>query len=452
MKKTNAGQQTENLRFEILPISATRISYLLRAVVSAILLIAFLGCEKTDLNELPKQEVREFSKLTKTAESPDEFIQKELARLDGERESLQALLDQQVLASSGNNLVPKLEEVFPSEEKASKVLERYQDSWPVHLNEFEDVMFEKTLATYQAYLAEHTKIKEILKNPDGAFVIDYAKGLGAEVEFTDVLQIHAYAECFLGCQKVRLEKLDEAAHHLFELRGIAEKLSSCKHVVTRMAAVRIRRLMYELLSVIVTHPKSDRVLYQLLEENLRVALANWTSDSACLVGDRVIGMHSYEMVRNGYFLSLLTDAEYTRLKLVMRDQALAIVVAKNVDSDEKFYLETMRKFINLFNRPYYERTSDIEAIFADLESRRELPRFPTVAGNILLDGYVEHNKQLGRDKATAQAWLVGLQSALDLPITETVNDWTGQPFQPEKINGEVTVKGAETSISLPIRL
>ena len=148
-------------------------------------------------------------------------------------------------------------------------------------------------------------------------------------------------------------------------------------------------------------------------------------------------MHAYEMVRAGEYLSLLTREEYDRLEERNETMDHALVVRRNVDDDELWYLETMRELIARCETPYFERRKWLDERFESLDAVRDAPRFPSVAADLLLIGITTAQQRLARGRARRDAWYLALAAAVDRPLTDgpTVNPETGTAYE-VRIDGD----------------
>jgi hypothetical protein len=118
---------------------------------------------------------------------------------------------------------------------------------------------------------------------------------------------------------------------------------------------------------------------------------------------------------------------------------------RNVDRDERHYLETMRAVIESCARPYHARTEQIRAIRADLHEKRTSPEFPLVAGRLLLPGIGEAQLMQARDRANWEAWAVALAAATgEETIPFASCPLTGKPYRVERVDGDVFVTGFGT--------
>src|SRR5690606_13178354 len=123
-------------------------------------------------------------------------------------------------------------------------------------------------------------------------------------------------------------------------------------------------------------------------ELLARQLADWPSDADAWIGERAQGLHTYEMIRGGYLLSILSEQELQTLRQEAGISSTVKAVARHIDADQHYYLAAMREVIDACDMPFFERRQRLAKIEHDLREIRNSPEFPLVAGRLLLTDLV----------------------------------------------------------------
>ena len=87
---------------------------------------------------------------------------------------------------------------------------------------------------------------------------------------------------------------------------------------------------------------------------------------AAWIGDRAQGLHTYELIRDGYLTSLLSRSELALLNEDRQFNAFLRATTENVDADELFYLRTMRRIIQECAQPFFHRKLTLQQLEEDL--------------------------------------------------------------------------------------
>ena len=106
---------------------------------------------------------------------------------------------------------------------------------------------------------------------------------------------------------------------------------------------------------------------------LEQQITQWSDDCMAWIGDRALGIHAYEMVRDGNLMSILTKQEIDELEVKGDLRAFDKAVLASIDDDECFYLSAMRQVIDASQKPYYQRLPTFEQINAQRVSWRTRP-------------------------------------------------------------------------------
>jgi hypothetical protein len=153
-------------------------------------------------------------------------------------------------------------------------------------------------------------------------------------------------------------------------------LANLKHVASRLTAARLRGEAMRVAEAVARHPRTNPELLHHLQQLIRDQLSSWPPDADTWIGDRAMGLHAYEMVRDGQLLNLLTGEEIRLLGKQQDINSFVQSVTRSLDQDELFYLQSMRSIIESCSEPYYHRQPTIDAIATNLNQLRDTPHFP----------------------------------------------------------------------------
>jgi hypothetical protein len=134
----------------------------------------------------------------------------------------------------------------------------------------------------------------------------------------------------------------------------------------------------------------------------------------------------------------LDDKERSRLKREVGLKRLGKQVAANLDRDELFYLQSMRRAIDACQRPYYRRQRVFPDVENKLESLSESLAYPLVADLILWQDVQEGHRLQALDRARCEAWSIALAVSVGAPDSPyIINPLTGHRYildpRPDKI-------------------
>jgi hypothetical protein len=150
----------------------------------------------------------------------------------------------------------------------------------------------------------------------------------------------------------------------------------------------------------------------------------------------------YELVRDGRYLSLLSADEIRQLDEQRTARATAQAAARNIDEDQRYYLQAMRQLIDACRQPFCERTTVLENIRGELVAKEQTADYPLVAATLLLADFETAHRRQAEDMARCQAWLIALGTALGQPPPSVpTNPLTGSPYTIERTPLSVTVSG-----------
>ena len=317
------------------------------------------------------------------------------------------------------------------------------------------------LAAFQERASEWQKVRSeaeaMLVQPDFGLHVPVDHGLLADLSYVDLVRALARLECLHAAIAV-MEGDVPRALVAWETGGRwLEALASLPHAVPRAAAARGRiewlRCAQSLLSTPGISPESARTVAAVLDRQLR----QWLPDRRALLGDRAVGLHTYELLRAGYWMSLLTRQELEELRQHGRLKPFAIHIAAQLDEDELYYLKTMRRIIEESERPYPQREKTLDAIDAELRRLAGSTRYPWFAAEYLLPDvrHLVRWQALDRELTEALRWTIG--AALGEPRAKIHSPMTGKEWHWERREQPVRVELADvlwplddTPVTLPV--
>ena len=213
------------------------------------------------------------------------------------------------------------------------------------------------------------------------------------------------------------------------LLQMSQLLARGQHLVPRVAAARLRGEALAVMAAIIDHSYSDDEIQQQSLVRIEQQLAAWTPDSSVWLGERAQGLHTYEMIRGGYLLSLLDYNEIREYRDEFGIDQLGQQVLSNVDVDEMFYLTSMRQGIASCEHAFSRRQPVFRQIRRQLDAMRETNSFPFVAERLLLGELEQGHRWQALDRARFLGWQLALSAAAGHPTDEVpANPLTGLHF------------------------
>jgi len=383
-----------------------------------------------------------FGPLPGLRAAADPWLRDELARIEEEQGAPAQLSASTVPAerNAGAGLVG----LFP-ETRIGALLAESEKLLPEDEFRFGPAALEKAAEFRRRHERERLAARAALKRPECQFGIRFADGFAAKLDFIGPMRLLARLEAFCAAEALSQNDRQAAAESLEVMLRLAECLGQEKHVEPRLEAALLRAEAFRVLRAIVLDRHTTRADIERLRGIVARHLNRWPDDARAWIGERALGLWAYEVVREGRVLELLTQAETEAFREEGILEQFPEAAKRNVDRDERYYLETMRAVIESCARPYYARTEQFRAIRADLHEKRSSPEFPLVAGRLLLPDVWEAQRMQARDRANWEAWAVALASAMgEGKIPFAVCPLTGKPYRVEKVDGDVFVTGFGT--------
>lgn len=416
-------------------------------LILVLVLCSGLGCRKQQPKaEFPEQlGIEDYGRLPGLKRTSLEKLQNELARvveqqgtpelLDGVRlVSERTFADRQPsskcsLTPDALNVAAGLADAFPK-----KTLQSLQDAADKHFPrgrfEFNALQLRAATGFLLRHQKEFLKARRALQRPKCDFGIKHIRGFGNDVSFMDRTRLAGRLEAFAAAESLFLDDNIEAAIRAMQnMLQWAQHLGNEKHASARLQAGMLRAEAFGVLQAVVLHPRCQKKDLDRLHEIIHKHLAEWPRDADAWIGDRALGMHCYEIVRDGGIAGLLTPEEvkeFTSTGSLLELSAAAKAIA---DEDELFYLCAMRKVIESCKLPYYQRANVAEEILDEAAAKSDSPDYPLVADRLLLPNINHGLRMQAADRALAESWAVGLETAIGRPASYTVNPLTGKKYR-----------------------
>lgn len=424
-------------------------------VLGPLLVLMSVGCEGRPRARFGQPEdLERYAKLPLALTTHHADLRAELARVVAEGGTPAQLADAATTAggkSTAAAVLTELSELFPADTR-EMLLKRIVAVYPDDQFQFSPLERQAARELLQSVDERRRNYQRLIMTPRLPLVHAHSLGMGADMGYLDCVEV-GNRLVVLSCEEhLEAERLQPATDAWEALMRGAAWMSQQKHMVPRLAAVHRRHEAFSALGAIVRHPKVAREHLVRIEQVMKRELAEWPADAEAWVGERAEGLHTYELVRDGYLLSVLPFEELRQYREEIGVEKLGQAVGKNLDVDELFFLQSVRKLREVSQKSYPERRAAVEQLMAELERLRQTDQYPFLADQVLLQNLDEEQQWLALDRARAEAWWLAVRTALgEASDSPSVNPLTGQPFSVVKTDSEVVVDGIDSD-EKPIRL
>ena len=393
--------------------------------VSASVLVVGCGRGKNE-KDLDMSAAVAYGKLPGLRAAPDKRLQNELARIVEAGGTPELLAKSRVAA--GDNAAAIFKELFPAKKVESIFLES-EEIFPDGPFSFNALSLEKAIQFRRQYDDQRLKARDALLRPACDMGIRHDHGYSDELPLVNIFWICARLEAFLAAELLadgEPAAAVEAVEYMLRLAGL---MAAEKNATVRLQAAFLRTDALNVLQSIANHKKTSREDLQRVHAAIREQLADWPPDSYAWIGDRALGMYAYELARAGQLGSILTPEEIESFKDEGVLSQLPAAAGREINDDEAYYLNALRKIIDSCDEPYHTRLGVFEEIRRDLHEKRNSPDFPVVAGRLLLPNIEKGHVIQARDRANCEAWALAtaLASGMDPPPVD-INPLTGKQY------------------------
>ena len=393
--------------------------------VLTLLCLTAAGCRQRDGSPSAERlDVAEYGALPGLKATPNSELRDELDRIIEEGGTPEQLSEIEIPAAG--NVAAELLDLFPKE-RVGAILEQSERLFPPGRFEFNPAQLQRANDFRKQYDASRLRARAALKRPQCDFDIEFTAGFLAEMEFIPVVRICARLEAFRAAESLAADKPIGAVESLRAMLRLAQRLGAEPHIEARLQAAFLRTEAFGVLQAIVLDDNIASSHLVQLQETVEEHLSDWPHDADAWIGDRAMGLHAYEMVRDGNLTGLLTVRELDLFAKEGDIGDLSDAAKRNVDHDELYYLKTMRKIIDSCSRPYCQRLSLLRSIREELQQMRGSSDFPAVAARLLLADVEKGHAMQAQDRANWEAWALALAGATGR---------TSPPFETNPLTGE----------------
>lgn len=411
-------------------------------VVLAWVLLLASGCGGASRGNDQPPDFRELGTLPGLAQASDPALQDEFARLQAEGATPAQLVSATVSLPDDQNVAAGLLKVL-SAEKVMRANNDVNDIYPRGKFVWTAGSLERARDLLKYHQPAHTAMRAALDREQCVYTIAYDDGLLADLtEFEAVRLAHRW-EALDAAVQLTDGNIAQAEQCVQRMLRLDHQLSQTKHVIPRLQAATLRLEALDVLAVLVAQDQTNAAMLKRMYDALHEQLTQWPSEAAFWLGDRAIGLHAYEMIRQGYILSILNDEELAALRQKSSVSATARGVVKYLDQDERFYLENMRAMIAACDRPFYQRQELLTQVRDSLAATQDTEKYPLVAGQILLADMEAGQRRLAQERAACEGWLLGLAFAVQsVPPQFDLNPETGRPYLVQRESMRIVVRQA----------
>ncbi|WP_146435116.1 hypothetical protein [Blastopirellula retiformator] len=316
-----------------------------------------------------------------------------------------------------------------------------------------------TLEKVHAYVVRHRQKIDLgraaLQMPQWKYFWQPTAGYLADVHFVECTKAAARLETLAAAVAIADQDLEAASIHAAFALEFASRLGQVNHVYARRTAAELREEAFTAVAALAQQPDVTREQLSTVGKTLSSHAAAWPDDADAWIADRACGLHQYELIRDGQFLSTLSREEYLELKNENELEAITRAVTRSLNYDETVYLKQMRAIIESCRLPFYQRAELLAQLHAQLAAFEGTNDYPTVAARWLLVDIDKQQRIAARDHALSIAWSLALDLATgeEPPQSPPTNLLTGQPYQiriePQRVVVAAVDGGEDEIILLP---
>lgn len=374
--------------------------------------------------------------------SSDSRLQAELARLDEEQLTPAALSRGDIPPEE--NAAEALRDLFPKS-MLEGLQERSARYVPPPGTPLDATTIEGRDSFLSQYQRQQQQARAALERPAADFGLRPVQGFFSDQSLLETAVICARLEMIDALEHVSADDPAGALPPVGYALKWAQQLAAQKHLRARLEAAFLRSEILSVIHAMVHHPSADAAVHAELYRMLAEQLENWTPDADAWIGDRAIGLHTYEVIR-AMRGSLLLGPE--DMQILSEEGLLDQIVRpdlRQLDDDQVFYLSAMGEMIDACELPYFQRQATLQSLRSKLQSVRASDNFPVVAARMLLGDIEEGHEIQTRDRAACEAWAVALALAAGLPKPPyDINPLTGKPYQVVESEEQIAVWGIGT--------
>ena len=398
-----------------------------RLLPLASVIVLLVGCGGGENKNGPDMSIAvAYGKLPGLRAAPDNRLQEELARIVEAGATPELLAKSSVAA--GDNAATIFKELFPAK-KVESIFVESAEIFPDGPFSFNGISLEKAIQFRWQYDAQRLKARDALLRPACDLGIRHDHGYSDELPLVNIFWICARLEAFLAAELLADGKPATAIEAVEYMLRLAGMMAVEKNATVRLQAAFMRTEALGVLQSIANHRTTSLENLRRVHAAIRKQLDDWPPDSYAWIGDRALGMYAYELARDGQISTILTQEEIARFKEEGILLQLPAAAGREINDDEVYYLDAMRKIIDSCDEPYHTRRGVFDEIRTDLHEKRNSPEFPIIAGRLLLPNIEKGHVIQARDRANCEAWALATALATGMePPPVDQNPLTGKPY------------------------
>lgn len=409
-------------------------------------LVLLCGCNgRSSRNFSDPAEMERYAALPFATATHHEGLRAELARVVTEHGTPEQIavqtkaLAKQSSNDSRHNVIAELKEIFPLDTR-ERLAKRLETIYPDATFRFAPLVHTTIGDLLQVADDRQHDYQRLMSSATLERVHLHARGLAADTDYLDAVEVGNRLLGLTISEHLATKRIPQAVDSLDVMFRAAEWLARERHPAPRVAAAQRRAEAFAALGAIARHPDCSSEILAKLQRIVDRQLSNWPPDADAWIGERAEGLHTYELVRDGYLLSVLPFEQLRKFRDLLGIDKLGQIVAANLDGDELFFLTTMRKLIDSCSVPFYQRTAVFAQIDTELEKLRSSDEYPLIADQLLLLEIAPRQREIALDRARCEAWHIALlRAAGSDTAVEVINPVTGKPFSIVPTEKQVTV-------------
>jgi hypothetical protein len=406
-------------------------------------IVSVAGCQRQSTpQKLDTEALAQYGSLPGLRASHDSNLTDELARLESEEatpEQLSPQVEPDGQSTAATDLGQQMNKIV-SPKEAEFAFRRIDNRYPHAEFTFSPTGLETLREIGEPFVEAFARYRQLLARPDLEFRVDLRQGLLADLSFIDQAKFLHRLEGIAAAEALTNGTPAEAVFPLRNMLTIDARLARLHHVVPRLTAASLRADAMRVLEAIAQHPQTSLPIHVELYRLVAQQLNEWPNDATAWIGDRAQGLHTYELIRDGYLTSLLSRGELDQLREDRQFTAFLRATADTINADQWYYLQAMRRIIQQCDEPYYRRKETLHEVETELRELEDTSQYPVIAAKLLLKDIALGHRLQAADRALCEAWALALAGSTGSAQPEFgVNPLTGEPYKVQTSPNHLTV-------------
>ena len=423
---------------------------ILRFLVLVLVILLFLipACSKKSSVELDEEsQLPPCAQLKLTRGTQHEKLNRELARIESESglptqiDSPRSSIDLDQAKGPTRQSRKKTTAAFVAvltEQQRVWLMERIEGALPntaVEVTPENLFAMERLVKSYQEPADE---LEKLLRRPNFGLYVSVENGTLADLTFIDVATSLSRYLCIRAMVALNYGKLDQALDSILLCSDLLEHLGKLPNTTARMTAANERAFLMRVVQRTANHHLADAATLQNLERLTQAIIQRWPNGKRAMIGERAVGLHTYELVRQGHLASFLTYKEIKKMTEDGTIKSLATYLDKHIDEDEYQYLRHMRLYIEACDLPFHQRKAKFaEASEPENEGDDVYARF---SNQFVVSDLIGMQYRLAQDLALCTAMHLTLRTAQgNSTESASVHPVSGKPFALEQTDSFVAI-------------